>query len=84
MSVLAKTTRDAIMVELAREHPAYGFEIHKGYASPEHREALETHGPCLQHRRSWSIPGGYADLARAAGSEVDVVVDLDDPYLVES
>jgi ribonuclease HII len=79
-SVLAKTTRDAIMVELAHEHPAYGFEIHKGYASPEHREALESHGPCVQHRRSWSIPGGYADLARDAGTEVD----LDDSYLVES
>lgn len=68
-SVLAKTTRDAIMVGLAVEHPAYGFEVHKGYASPEHREALERVGPCVQHRRSWAIPGGYADsVPSGAGS----------------
>jgi ribonuclease HII len=91
-SVLAKTTRDALMVALAAEHPEYGFEVHKGYASPEHREALETHGPCVQHRRSWSIPGGYADQAAAAlGADVgaDLDVDLtgtadDAAYLVES
>ena len=72
-SVLAKTTRDAIMVALAAEHPAYGFDVHKGYASPEHREALEAHGPCVQHRRSWSIPGG-----RTAEDAVLGDVDLSD------
>lgn len=65
-SVLAKTTRDAIMVELAAEHPEYGWEINKGYASPEHLEALRTHGPCVQHRRSWAIPGGARDPGLAA------------------
>jgi ribonuclease HII len=57
-SVLAKTTRDALMVELAPSFPAYGWEINKGYASPEHLEALRRLGPCEQHRRSWAIPGG--------------------------
>jgi ribonuclease HII len=61
-SVLAKTTRDALMVQLAAEHPAYSWEINKGYASPEHLEALRTLGPCVQHRRSWSIPGGRGEV----------------------
>jgi ribonuclease HII len=57
-SVLAKTTRDAMMVELSSAHPAYGWEVNKGYASPEHRAALLEHGPCVQHRRSWNLLGG--------------------------
>ena len=73
-SVLAKTTRDAIMVDLALEHPAYGWEINKGYASPEHLEALRGVGPCVQHRRSWAIPGGQS-------AESAHVVDLDDDVL---
>jgi ribonuclease HII len=59
-SVLAKTTRDALMVSLATEHPAYGWELNKGYASPEHLDALRRLGPCDEHRRSWAIPGGRA------------------------
>lgn len=43
-SVLAKVTRDAIMVELAGEHPDYGFEQHKGYGTARHRAALNQHG----------------------------------------
>ena len=57
-SVLAKTTRDAIMVELAGVHPAFGWEQNKGYASPVHLDALRRLGPCEQHRRSWAIPAG--------------------------
>jgi ribonuclease HII len=57
-SVLAKTTRDALMVEMAADFPAYGWDVNKGYASPEHLDALRRLGPCVQHRRSWSIPGG--------------------------
>lgn len=83
-SVLAKTTRDAIMVALADEHPAYGFEVHKGYASPEHREALETHGPCVQHRRSWSIPGGYAAEAAALGGADLAEIDLADADIADA
>ncbi len=52
-SVLAKVTRDRIMVELDREFPAYGFAVHKGYVTPEHSLALSTHGPCIQHRFSY-------------------------------
>jgi ribonuclease HII len=55
-SVLAKTERDAIMADLAREHPAYGWAENKGYASPEHVAALQERGPCEWHRRSWRLP----------------------------
>jgi ribonuclease HII len=50
-SILAKTVRDALLVELDRHYPAYGFARHKGYATPEHLAALRTHGPCPMHRR---------------------------------
>jgi ribonuclease HII len=55
-SVLAKTDRDALMVALATEHPQYGWVDNKGYASPEHMDALRALGPCEQHRRSWRLP----------------------------
>jgi ribonuclease HII len=53
-SVIAKVTRDRMMVELAREYPSYGFEEHKGYGTPRHLEALGKHGPCPIHRRSFA------------------------------
>lgn len=52
-SLLAKVERDAIMVELAAQHPAYGWEINKGYSAPAHLAAIDEHGPCVLHRRSW-------------------------------
>ncbi len=55
-SVIAKTERDEIMRGLSADHPHYGWAENKGYASPEHIEALRAHGPCHLHRRSWSLP----------------------------
>ena len=52
-SILAKVTRDNIMVELAQQYPEYGFEIHKGYGTKAHYEALRQYGPCPIHRRSF-------------------------------
>lgn len=52
-SIIAKVTRDRMMLEYAKEFPLYGFERHKGYAAPEHIDALKTHGPCALHRRSF-------------------------------
>ena len=52
-SILAKVTRDDILVELARQYPQYGFEIHKGYGTKAHYEALRAYGPCPIHRRSF-------------------------------
>ncbi|HLS45791.1 MAG TPA: ribonuclease HII [Ornithinicoccus sp.] len=56
-SVLAKVTRDNHMIRIAPEHPAYAWELNKGYAAPEHQEALRALGPCVEHRRSWNITG---------------------------
>lgn len=49
-SVMAKVARDRFMVKLARRYPAYSFEIHKGYATAKHRQALKKSGPCDAHR----------------------------------
>ncbi len=53
-SILAKTARDRIMVELDRVYPGYAFARHKGYCTPEHRDRLAALGPCPQHRQSFA------------------------------
>ena len=53
-SILAKTARDRLMVELDAQYPGYGFASHKGYNAPIHQHALKEMGPCPAHRRSWS------------------------------
>ncbi len=49
-SIIAKITRDRFMKSLARRHPAYGFEVHKGYGTAIHRKAIRAVGPCPAHR----------------------------------
>jgi ribonuclease HII len=56
-SIIAKTHRDALMEELHRTFPAYGFAGHKGYATAEHQEAIRRHGACACHRRSYAYIG---------------------------
>jgi ribonuclease HII len=53
-SIVAKLIRDAWMEDLARFHPHYGFERHRGYPTPEHLALLREHGPCREHRRSFA------------------------------
>lgn len=62
-SVLAKVTRDRLMVELGalEEHAVYDWVGNKGYAAPEHMDALRVHGPTVWHRRSWRLPGTMDD-----------------------
>ncbi|MGN6721911.1 MAG: ribonuclease HII [Marmoricola sp.] len=60
-SVLAKVTRDRIMMGLHEEFPVYDFATHKGYITAEHTAALEEHGPCPQHRLR------FVNVRRAAG-----------------
>jgi len=60
-SVLAKVTRDRIMVELDNHFPLYGFAEHKGYVTAEHNLALQKHGACAEHRFS------YINVATASG-----------------
>jgi ribonuclease HII len=52
-SIVAKVTRDRLMSRLGEAFPDYGFQSHKGYSTPEHFAALEEHGPCPHHRRSF-------------------------------
>lgn len=53
-SILAKTARDRIMIELDGIYPVYGFKKHKGYQAEAHLDALRRHGPSPVHRRSWA------------------------------
>jgi ribonuclease HII len=53
-SIVAKVTRDRLMRRLDALYPRYGFSSHVGYITPEHTQAVLTHGPCPQHRRSFA------------------------------
>ena len=59
-SIIAKETRDRYMREIASKYPEYGFDIHKGYGTKSHREALLKYGPCEIHRKTFltKILGG--------------------------
>lgn len=61
-SILAKTWRDRHMCEAARDHPHYGWERNKGYGTQEHLDALNRHGPCPLHRRSFAPVAQFALL----------------------
>jgi len=60
-SIVAKHTRDTIMIAHAESHPHYGWHSNKGYSAPEHLRALREHGPCPLHRRSFA-PVAQASL----------------------
>lgn len=60
-SVIAKVTRDRIMVQMHEQWPAYDFKTHKGYITADHAAALDEHGPCPQHRMR------FVNVRRAAG-----------------
>jgi ribonuclease HII len=62
-SLVAKVERDRMLNELGRRFPAYGFEHHKGYGTPEHWQALSAFGPCAEHRLSYhGVVTGSEDL----------------------
>jgi ribonuclease HII len=60
-SVIAKVTRDRMMMQLHERWPVYDFATHKGYITAEHSAALEEHGPCAEHRMR------FVNVRRAAG-----------------
>jgi ribonuclease HII len=60
-SIIAKHTRDTIMIAHAESHPHYGWHSNKGYSAPDHLRALREHGPCALHRRSFG-PVAQASL----------------------
>jgi ribonuclease HII len=53
-SILAKVTRDRIMIDYAKQYPLYEFEKHKGYATKKHMEALKKYGACHIHRMTFA------------------------------
>lgn len=53
-SIVAKVARDQKMLDLAKEYPKYGFEVHKGYATKRHKQAISQFGPCLEHRKTFT------------------------------
>lgn len=63
-SILAKTTRDALMVEMDARYPQYGFAGHKGYPTAAHRAALHIHGPCPEHRFSYAPVAQCREVTR--------------------
>ena len=68
-SILAKTTRDAMMTQLDQLYPSYGFAVHKGYGTPQHCDMLSSLGPTPIHRRSFEpvrrmLPGQPLPVAR--------------------
>ena len=71
-SVVAKVTRDRIMVAMHEKFPHFGFDEHKGYVTPEHQAALKAHGPCSEHRFSY---------VNVRGAVIRGSVDEDDEYL---
>lgn len=91
-SILAKVTRDRMLLELHQIFPVYGFDAHSGYGTPQHLAALREHGPCEHHRRSFApVREAHVRLGKLSvgplGTEVVVlppaVVNnewLDDPF----
>jgi ribonuclease HII len=68
-SIIAKTTRDQLMIEYDATYPMYGFKNHMGYLVPEHEKALAEHGPCPIHRKSYKpiarlLPRQRSELVR--------------------
>ncbi len=71
-SILAKVTRDRMLLQLHEVHPVYGFDAHAGYGTPQHLRALLEHGPCEHHRRSFA-PVREAHLRFGTGAPLPAV-----------
>ena len=69
-SIVAKVTRDRLMVRLGLAHPGYGFERHMGYSVPEHFAALARLGPTVHHRRSFAPVAAKLAALSAVSDEV--------------
>jgi ribonuclease HII len=76
-SVLAKVTRDRMMVALHDTFPEYDFATHKGYITPTHQAALAAHGPCAEHRFSFVNVRGSLTRTWDTGP-MDGMVDVTD------
>jgi len=79
-SIVAKVYRDRLLDGLARSYPAYGFERHKGYGTPEHWEALRAAGPCPEHRLTFhGVVRGLSDASAVAPALCGPEVEPEEP-----
>jgi len=74
-SVLAKVTRDRMMVAMDERIPGYGFAEHKGYSTPRHAAALRRLGPCVQHRMSYANVSAVQAAAAALTAAGSIAVE---------
>lgn len=78
-SIVAKTYRDALMTDLARKYPGYGFAKHKGYPTRDHQEAIQSLGPSPVHRRSFAfleeLTGAFSELFYSLRSSISTASD---------
>jgi ribonuclease HII len=81
-SVLAKVTRDRMMLELHERFPEYDFAGHKGYITDVHSAALERHGPCPEHRKRFVNVRSARDAHAARSLQVTTAVDMVDDDLM--
>jgi ribonuclease HII len=76
-SIVAKVTRDRLMIRLGLLYPGYGFENHKGYSVPAHFSALARLGPTIHHRRSFApVAAAYGDLVTPDMATGDIEPDV--------
>ncbi len=68
-SIVAKVTRDRLMVQVGAAHPGYGFERHMGYSVPEHFRALAALGPTVHHRRHFAPVAAVSDESALAAAQ---------------
>jgi ribonuclease HII len=76
-SVVAKVTRDRIMMRMHEDFPQYDFATHKGYCTKEHQQALDEHGPCPEHRRR------FVNVRRAGGLEEQAMGGLEPDWFLD-
>lgn len=78
-SIIAKVTRDRMLLELHDTFPHYGFDAHAGYGTPQHLAALRDHGPCEHHRRSFApVREAYALHGVTVGGTAVLVTEVAD------
>ncbi len=82
-SVLAKVTRDRMMVELHQRFPQYEFDVHKGYITDQHTAALQRHGPCPEHRFRFVNVARARDAHAARGERLSPAHGMHDDGRVD-
>ena len=79
-SIIAKVTRDRMLLDLHQTFPMYGFDAHAGYGTPQHLLALREHGPCAHHRRSFApVREAHLRLGGALGDLPSEIVVVEAP-----